>query len=348
MPTPTDLVTDLPADFEVFGQAVDTQMKTNADAATQKATLTTKGDIYAATGTSTPARLAVGANDLVLTADSSTATGLKWAAAGGGALKQEVFTSSNASWTIPAGVTQIWALVVGSGGGGGGCATGGNTGGGGGGAGQVLETWFTISGDTSLNITVPAGGAGGVGSGATGSNGSNGSAATIVGNTTSTTYATAAGGGGGAGSSTSNSPNNGASGGGQGSDGATAQGGGGGAGAPASQTTGFPFSLVSTNPGGGGSPTTLTITGFAGGSRSAGNVAGMGVNRFGRNLGGGGGGSDASIATSYGGGTRSNNATGGNGGANTGGGGGGTNSASAAFSGGNGGSGLVILRYVGA
>ena len=84
MPTSTDLVTDLPADFEVFGQAVDTQMKTNADAATQKATLTTKGDIYAATGTSTPARLAVGTNDQVLTADSSTATGLKWATAGGG------------------------------------------------------------------------------------------------------------------------------------------------------------------------------------------------------------------------------------------------------------------------
>ena len=80
MPTPTDLVTDLPADFEVFGQAVDTQMKTNADAATQKATLTTKGDIYAATGTSTPARLGVGANDEVLVADSTTATGLKWAA----------------------------------------------------------------------------------------------------------------------------------------------------------------------------------------------------------------------------------------------------------------------------
>jgi hypothetical protein len=84
MPTNTDLVKDLPADFEVFGQAVDTQMKTNADAATQKATLTTKGDIYAATGASTPARLAVGTNDHVLTADSSTATGLKWAAAGGG------------------------------------------------------------------------------------------------------------------------------------------------------------------------------------------------------------------------------------------------------------------------
>ena len=44
-----------------------------------------KGDIIAATAADTVARLAVGANDTVLTADSSTATGLKWAtpAAGG-------------------------------------------------------------------------------------------------------------------------------------------------------------------------------------------------------------------------------------------------------------------------
>jgi hypothetical protein len=101
MPTPTDLVTDLPADFEVFGQAVDTQMKTNADAATQKATLTTKGDIYAATGTSTPARLAVGANDTVLTADSTAATGMKWAAvAGAGSSWTEIGTVSPTGTTI--------------------------------------------------------------------------------------------------------------------------------------------------------------------------------------------------------------------------------------------------------
>lgn len=45
-----------------------------------------KGDIIAATAADTVARLAVGANDTVLTADSSTATGLKWATASAGGL----------------------------------------------------------------------------------------------------------------------------------------------------------------------------------------------------------------------------------------------------------------------
>jgi hypothetical protein len=43
--------------------------------------LTTKGDLY--TFSTSDTRLAVGANDTVLTADSSEATGLKWAAAAG-------------------------------------------------------------------------------------------------------------------------------------------------------------------------------------------------------------------------------------------------------------------------
>jgi hypothetical protein len=47
-----------------------------------------KADILTATAADTPARLAVGANDTVLTADSTTATGLKWAAAAGGAYTQ--------------------------------------------------------------------------------------------------------------------------------------------------------------------------------------------------------------------------------------------------------------------
>jgi hypothetical protein len=102
MPTATDLVTDLPADFEVFGQAVDTSLVDllggttgqvlakasnanmdfvwSADASGIPATiLDAKGDIIAATAADTASRLAVGANNTVLTADSAQATGLKWA-----------------------------------------------------------------------------------------------------------------------------------------------------------------------------------------------------------------------------------------------------------------------------
>ncbi len=47
---------------------------------TRKSTLTAKGDVYAATGASTPARVAVGTNSHVLTADSAESTGVKWVA----------------------------------------------------------------------------------------------------------------------------------------------------------------------------------------------------------------------------------------------------------------------------
>ena len=168
MPTNTDLVTDLPADFEVFGQAVDTSMAdlkggttgqilskaTNTDmdfvwiandqgditgitatspltgggtsgavtigiqsastsqsgavqlsdststtssvlaatptavksaydlaaAAIPKSTVTAKGSIVAATGSSTPANLAVGNNGETLVVDSSATTGLRYVA----------------------------------------------------------------------------------------------------------------------------------------------------------------------------------------------------------------------------------------------------------------------------
>ena len=104
MPTPTNLVTDLPADFEVFGQAVDSSMadllggttgqvlaknsNTNMDFvwvtsddanAIQNTIVDAKGDLIGATAADTPARLAVGTNGQVLTADSTAATGLAWA-----------------------------------------------------------------------------------------------------------------------------------------------------------------------------------------------------------------------------------------------------------------------------
>jgi hypothetical protein len=172
MPTNTDLVTDLPADFEVFGQAVATSMadllggttgqvlskNSNtdmdfvwtdanpgditgitatspltgggtsgavtvgiqsastsqsgavqltdstsststttaatpnavksaydlADGAVPKSIVDAKGDLIAATAADTVSRLAVGTNGQVLTADSTAATGMKWATAGGG------------------------------------------------------------------------------------------------------------------------------------------------------------------------------------------------------------------------------------------------------------------------
>lgn len=104
MPTSTDLVTDLPADFEVFGQAVATSMAdllggttgqvlsktTNADMdftwvttddanAIQNSIVDAKGDIIGASADNTPARLPVGSNSYVLTADSSETLGIKWA-----------------------------------------------------------------------------------------------------------------------------------------------------------------------------------------------------------------------------------------------------------------------------
>ena len=47
---------------------------------------TAKGDLFPATAADAVSRLAVGANDTVLTADSATATGLKWAAAAAGGM----------------------------------------------------------------------------------------------------------------------------------------------------------------------------------------------------------------------------------------------------------------------
>jgi len=63
--------------------------------------LTTKGDVYVyGTGNT---RLAVGTNDYVLTADSTEATGLKWAAAAGGASAVSIFTNQSSTSYVGTG-----------------------------------------------------------------------------------------------------------------------------------------------------------------------------------------------------------------------------------------------------
>lgn len=100
-PADTDLVKDGAAAIRTLGTAIDTTTYNNANAAIAKTIVDAKGDIIAATAADTVSRLAVGANDTVLTADSSTATGLKWAtASSGGMTLLSTTTLSGTSTTI--------------------------------------------------------------------------------------------------------------------------------------------------------------------------------------------------------------------------------------------------------
>lgn len=110
-PDDTDLVKDGAAAIRTLGQSIDTSMAdleggttgqvlskaSNADMdfiwvtsddanAIQNAIVDAKGDLIAATAADTPARLAVGTDGQVLTADSTAATGIKWATASSGSM----------------------------------------------------------------------------------------------------------------------------------------------------------------------------------------------------------------------------------------------------------------------
>jgi hypothetical protein len=74
------------------------------DGGIQPTIVDAKGDLIAAVAADTPARLAVGANDTILTADSTTATGLKWAAPAGGG---ETYSLLNAGGTALTGAATI-------------------------------------------------------------------------------------------------------------------------------------------------------------------------------------------------------------------------------------------------
>lgn len=125
-PDDTDLVKDGALAIRTLGSAIDTSLVdlkggttgqvlsktsdtdmdftwvTSDDAnAIQNAIVDAKGDLITATAADTPARLAVGANDQVLTADSTTSTGLKWATpSSGGMTLLSTTTLSGSSTTI--------------------------------------------------------------------------------------------------------------------------------------------------------------------------------------------------------------------------------------------------------
>jgi len=83
-PDDTALVKDGASAIRSLGTAIDTTVFNNASAAIAKTIVDAKGDIIAASAADTVSRLAVGANDTVLTADSTTSTGLKWATVAAG------------------------------------------------------------------------------------------------------------------------------------------------------------------------------------------------------------------------------------------------------------------------
>jgi hypothetical protein len=96
LPTPTDLVTDLPADFDVALQGVDTRLK-----ALQPGT--TLGDLFYASATAnTNTRLAVGSTGNVLTVAGGVPT---WAAPAGGGKVLQVVYSENSTDTSITGTT---------------------------------------------------------------------------------------------------------------------------------------------------------------------------------------------------------------------------------------------------
>jgi hypothetical protein len=100
-PDDTALVKDGAAAIRSLGTAIDTTVFNNASAIIAKTIVDAKGDIIAATAADTVARLAVGSNNSVLTADSTTATGLKWATpAGGGKVLQVVMGTTTTLTTI--------------------------------------------------------------------------------------------------------------------------------------------------------------------------------------------------------------------------------------------------------
>jgi hypothetical protein len=143
VPTSSDLVKDGATAIETLGDGIDasfvdlkggttgqvlskasgtdldfTWVAQDDSNAIQNAIVDAKGDLIAATGADTPARLAVGTNGQVLTADSTASTGLAWATAASGGLTSiasGTLSSTQVSITsIPSTYKSIYLIINGA------------------------------------------------------------------------------------------------------------------------------------------------------------------------------------------------------------------------------------------
>jgi hypothetical protein len=111
-PDDTALVKDGAAAIRTLGTSIDTTTFNNASAAIAKTIVDAKGDIIAATAADTVARLAVGTNGQVLTADSTAATGLAYTTISAGGMTLLSTTNLSGTATTVSGISQSYIDLV--------------------------------------------------------------------------------------------------------------------------------------------------------------------------------------------------------------------------------------------